>query len=84
MIFADLGWPTATSNPFHYVKGFAHETEDGWAIGNSKVRIAFEGEQLFADYNAWLQWRASEEGKPFDRQACWREILSLDLTGFAE
>lgn len=73
IVFADVGWPEATSHPFHIVPGRITEDEEGWRVGDRQVRIAFEGEQLNASWGLWQQWR-SNAGKAFDRAACVEEI----------
>lgn len=73
VVFADTGWPSASSHPFHVLDGKVRETEEGWMVGDTVIRIAFEGEQLYLDWQEWQRYRASE-GKAFDRDACWREI----------
>jgi hypothetical protein len=74
IVFADIGWPEASSHPFHVIRGKARETEDGWAVGEHPVRIAFAGEQLFADWKDWQAWRASPRGLAFDRQCCLKDM----------
>lgn len=74
VVYADIGWPGATWHPFHAVEGEVRETEDGWAIGRSEVRFAFEGEQLFIDWQDWLAWRRTESGSRYDRALCAEEI----------
>lgn len=70
---ADAGWPTASGHPFHILEGKVRETEEGWTVGDTPIRLAFEGEQLHEDWKAWQAYRAAD-GKAFDREACWRAI----------
>lgn len=74
IVFADIGWPEASSHPFHVIRGKPREIEDGWAIGEHAIRIAFSGEQFFVDWTDWLAWRASPRGRAFDRQRCLAEL----------
>lgn len=78
IVFADTGWPNATSNPFHILEGEISEDDDGWLVGSVRIRIAAEGEPLYANWHAWLAYRAGE-GKEFDRDRCLSEILRADL-----
>lgn len=79
VVFADIGWPTATWHPYHVIDGEIRETDDGWQIGDTPVRIAFDGEQLHIDWVDWKMWRGSAQGQPFDSEACKAEIQSAGL-----
>ena len=72
--FADIGWPDATWNPYHLLDGDVRETDDGWRVGDTPVRIAFDGEQLFNDWADWNAWRGSDSGAKFDRERCLEEL----------
>ena len=79
IVFADIGWPTASWHPFHIIKGTLTRTErpgPGWTIGDSWVhRVADTLEPSISyEHRQWRRWRESAEGRKFDREACLREI----------
>ncbi len=75
-VFVDTGWPTSTLNPIHALEGRIQEDGDGWLVGDTRIRIAFEGEPLFTNWQAWQKYRAGD-GKQFDRDRCRDEVDRL-------
>lgn len=71
--FADIGWPDATWHPFHVVDG--EISGDGpWFVGGHEIRVAFEGEQLFEDWQNWQRYRATDEGQRYTHELARDEI----------
>src|SRR5215472_2966588 len=62
LIFADTGWPDATSHPFHVVKGEVHG-EGPWYIGAVRVREITHGDSLAEAWHTWQAYRQSPDGQ---------------------
>jgi len=73
IVFADIGWPVATWHPFHVVDG-AISGDGPWQVGSNEIRVAFGGEQLFEDWQAWQRYRATDEGQRYTHELAWGEI----------
>jgi hypothetical protein len=58
LVFADIGWPEASWHPFHVVEGELVREGD-WRVGACEIRVAFEGESLWDQWQDWLAWRAA-------------------------
>lgn len=77
IVFADIGWPEATWHPFHLVEG--ELTGDGpWEIAGHEIRFAFDGEQLYADWARWLEYRRGE-GSRFNREQVRNQLVDALL-----
>lgn len=83
IVFADIGWPDSTGHPFHVVAGEL-QGDGPWTIGRHEIRIAFDGERLFADWTRWQAWRASPAGRRFDAAAAAAEIRRQGLSAGAQ
>lgn len=74
VVFADVGWQQVGVHPFHVLLGEIRAGEDDWRVGDARIRIAFEGEQLFDELARWRRWRASAAGARYTPDLCLAEI----------
>lgn len=81
IVFADIGWTDPASHPFHVVPGNITETEEGWQVGDRSVRIAFDGEDMHAN---WQVWRDLPAGMRFNPDACLQEIKRSGILSTAD
>jgi hypothetical protein len=62
LIFADIGWPEATINPWHLLEGTL-TGEGPWTIGDSTIEEIDHGDPEASEWNAWMTYRRSPEGQ---------------------
>lgn len=74
VVFVDIGWPASVSHAYHVVEGEVRETDEGWRIGDKRVRVAFPGERLYAEHQEWLRI-VPALGDAGTRERCWADIL---------
>lgn len=78
LVFADIGWPSASWHPFHLVEGAISDAGPPWAVGDAAVFIIGAGDPLFDEWAAWQRLRRGAL-RGSDRRAAARAARSDGL-----